>query len=55
MTLEKAKRQFKKHYKKAMKLKEGGAAWEREIKLSQKYFNIGLAKYQAQLERKYSN
>jgi len=35
-----ATKEFRKHYKKAMKLKEGGKAWEREINLSKKYLDM---------------
>ena len=38
-----AGRQAKKHYKKAMRLKEGGKAWMREIEQARKYLKIALA------------
>ena len=53
MTLEEAKREFKKHYKKATKLKEGGKAWEREISLASKYMQIGRELYQEEVRAKY--
>ena len=31
MSLEGARKQWKKHYRYAMKLKEGGKAWDREM------------------------
>lgn len=37
MNLKELKRLFKKHYKKAVQLKEGGAAWDREITKAQRY------------------
>lgn len=33
-----AAKKFKKHYRYAMKLKEGGKAWEREMEICEKYF-----------------
>lgn len=54
MTLEEAKREFKKHYHKAMKLKEGGKAWEREMQLCDRYQTIAMAKYQAEQKAKYN-
>lgn len=48
-----AAKQFKKHYKKAMKLKEGGKAWEREIELARKYLEMGMAQYHQQLKERY--
>lgn len=42
MTKEKAQRMFKKHYRYAMKLKEGGKAWEREMARADHYQNIVL-------------
>jgi len=54
MTLKKAKQNFKKHYKKAMRLKEGGKAWEREIELAKRYLNIGKILYQQETENKYT-
>lgn len=44
MTEEKAKKLWRKHYKYAMKLKEGGKAWEREMKLCDQYFTIVMEK-----------
>ena len=43
MKKEIAKKEFKRHYKKAMKLKEGGKAWEREIGKAKHYMNLVLA------------
>lgn len=40
MTKAKALKLFKQHYKCAMKLKEGGTAWEREMKLCEQYKNV---------------
>ena len=40
MTLEKTRKLFKKHYSYAMKLKEGGKAWEREMALCEQYKNV---------------
>ncbi|MCR4661713.1 MAG: hypothetical protein K5765_06940 [Clostridia bacterium] len=37
-----AVKQFRKHYKKAMRLKEGGKAWEREIAETEKYLKIAM-------------
>lgn len=54
MTLEKAKKQFKKHHKMAMRLKEGGKAWEREITLADRFLRIGKAIYQQKITAKYS-
>ena len=42
MTREKAKALFKKHYRYAMKLKEGGRAWDREMKRCEQYKRIVL-------------
>lgn len=53
MTKQQAKANFKKHYKMAMRLKEGGKAWEREINLAHRYLEIGRAKYQAELKARY--
>ena len=53
MTFEKAKREFKMHYKKATKLKEGGKAWEREISQANRYKNIATTLYQLKWERRY--
>ncbi len=53
MTKEKAKREFKKHYKRAMKLKEGGSAWEREIDQARRYLRIGKGLYENQLAERY--
>lgn len=53
MTLKKAKQNFKKHYNRAMKLKEGGKAWEREITLAKRYLNIGTFLYQQEIKNKY--
>ena len=41
---------FKKHYKRAMKLKEGGSAWEREITLAKKYLDMAEAEHERQLK-----
>lgn len=49
-----AARQFKRHYKKAMRLKEGGAAWQREIDLAHHYLEIGKAEYEERIKRRYS-
>ena len=35
-----AGKQARKHYKKAMKLKEGGAAWDREITKTANYLKM---------------
>ena len=35
------KREFKKHYRRASKLKEGGKAWQREIDLAADYLQAG--------------
>jgi len=51
--MEEYKRLFKKHYKAAMRLKEGGKAWEREITLAEHYLALGTAAYQANLKAKY--
>lgn len=51
--MEEYKRLFKKHYKAAMKLKEGGKAWEREIGLAQHYLELGRKAYKANLKAKY--
>lgn len=40
MTKAKAQRLFKKHHDYAMKLKEGGKAWEREMRYCEQYKNI---------------
>lgn len=40
MNKTKAQRLFKQHYNKAMKLKEGGVAWEREMKYCEQYKNV---------------
>ena len=48
-----ARKEFIKHYKKAMKLKEGGSAWEREINLASKYQKICQEEYQRELKAKY--
>lgn len=53
MTLKEAKKKFKTHYKKAMKLKEGGKAWEREINLAKRYLNIGITLYKIETKNKY--
>ena len=53
MTKDAAKREFKRHYKKAMKLKEGGAAWEREMNLCERYKAIVIAKSELELREKY--
>ncbi len=54
MTLKEAKREFKKHNRRANKLKEGGKAWEREITLACKYKDIAMKLYQAQQRAKYN-
>lgn len=48
-----AKRMFKKHYKRAMKLKEGGKAWEREITKAKRYLDIGRIQYEQAQREKY--
>ena len=35
-----AAKQFRKHYKYAMRLKEGGKAWDREMRYCEKYMRI---------------
>lgn len=54
MAYEKAKKEFKRHYKRAMKLKEGGKVWEREINLANKWKEIGTRQYQEMLEARYN-
>ena len=53
MNLQEAKRQFKKHWKYAQKLKEGGKAWEREMALCESYLAIGKAELDAENKRRY--
>lgn len=53
MTFEKSKKLFKQHYKKAMKLKEGGAAWEREITLAKRYKDICISLKNVETSKKY--
>ena len=53
MTLHQVAKEFKRHYKKAMKLKEGGKAWEREIDLANKYLEIGRRQYEEELKERY--
>ena len=40
MTTLEAAKSFRKHYKYAMHLKEGGAAWDREMKECEKYLKM---------------
>ena len=54
ITLKEAKRKFKKHYNYAMRLKEGGKAWEREITQARHYLLIGTRLYHEQLGYKYN-
>ena len=54
MTKDQAKREFKKHYRRAMKLKEGGKAWEREMQACDRYQAIAMAKYQEEQRLKYN-
>ena len=42
MTKEKAAQEFRKHYRYACRLKEGGAAWEREMAICEKLKAIVL-------------
>lgn len=53
MTLEGIKKEFKKHWHYAMKLKEGGKAWEREMKLCDKYLKAGRAKLKTKYQLRY--
>lgn len=53
MTQRQAQRNFKKHYKKAMKLKEGGKAWEREINFAHRWLEIGKNLYNIEIQKKY--
>ena len=53
MTLREVIRQFKKHYKAAMKLKEGGKAWEREISAANAWKEICTKKYNEEWAAKY--
>lgn len=46
-------RLFKRHYKKAMRLKEGGAAWERGIEMAHQYLELGKVAYKQYLDYKY--
>lgn len=48
-----ATKEFKKHYKRAMRLKEGGAAWEREITLAERYKAIAKKEYEESWKVKY--
>ena len=36
----KAQKLFKKHYRYALRLKEGGKAWEREMRYCEQYKNV---------------
>lgn len=45
MTLEQAQKEFRKHYNYSLKLKEGGSAWEREMKECEKYKAICTLEY----------
>ena len=47
------KREFKKHWRRAAKLKEGGTAWEREMAKCQEYMELGKKAYQENLKAKY--
>ena len=47
-----AVKQFKKHYKKMKRLKEGGSAWEREISECEKYIAIIIEEQKLERERK---
>lgn len=40
MTKDKARKLFNKHWKYAMKLKEGGKAWDREMSKCEQYKNV---------------
>lgn len=53
MTKDKAKREFKRHYKKAMHLKEGGAAWEREMQFCERYLKAEMALHEKELRERY--
>lgn len=46
-------REFKRHYKRAMKLKEGGKAWEREMTLCEHYLKLGKAEYDRYWKERY--
>jgi len=52
MTEQKAKRLFKKHYTYAMRLKEGGKAWEREMKYCEQYKHVIMKESEGKNERK---
>lgn len=54
ITLKEAKSQYKKHYRYAMRLKEGGKAWQREIDLARHYLLIGTHLYHEELGFKYN-
>lgn len=50
---EKAAREYKRHYKKAMKLKEGGKAWNREMEWCELYLNLWKKLDSQETELKY--
>lgn len=52
--LERTKREFKKHHRKAMKLKEGGKAWDREITICETLLAKCKKLYQQKLKAKYN-
>lgn len=45
--------EFKKHYKYAMKLKEGGKAWNREMEICETCLKKGKEEYNQKLRAKY--
>lgn len=49
-----AAKQFKKHYRRAAKLKEGGKAWEREITIAYRYKELAIKEYREELRKRYS-
>lgn len=53
MTLKKVKAEFKKHYRYASNLKEGGDAWEREMAICEKLLKKGKELYKEQVRAKY--
>lgn len=53
MTLNEAKKQLKKHMKYANRLKEGGKAWDREMKICTKYKDICMTLYNKEWAEKY--
>ena len=53
MALRESTKQFKRHYKKAMKLKEGGKAWEREIALARYWKDISKKEYDEEWKERY--